>query len=298
MTFIKSKSFGLGLVAFVYISAIIMSYWLYLLIDFTTPVWELLIIDLSATLYVYLWSCIWRNASLYDPYWSVAPLLLGLFWLDQSYSSISQIPIKIWFIYGIIVLWGIRLTWNWMRWFTGLDYEDWRYRAFREKTGKWFFLVNLFAIQVFPTVIVFLGSLSMSYSLSTINSSNITIFDIVGFIVAFGAILIESMADRQLHVFVKGRTDRNQIMNKGLWGRSRHPNYLGEVSFWWGLYFFSLGADISSWWVLIGPIAITVLFLTYSIPAMDKYQLSKKEQYKIYMSHTPAFIPRIFRRNK
>lgn len=296
--FIKSKSFGLGLVSIIYITAILLSYWLYVWIDFVAPVWELLIIDIVATLYIYAWSCIWKNASLYDPYWSVAPILLGLFWLNQSFSSISLVPVKLWIIYGIVVLWGLRLTWNWTRWFTGMDYEDWRYRAFREKTGKWFFLINLFGIQVFPTIMVFLGSLSMSYSLTAVNSSSITIFDVIGTIIAVGAVLIEGISDLQLYRFVKNRTDTGQIMNHGLWNRSRHPNYFGEVTFWFGMYFFGLGASLSSWWVIIGPVTIAVLFLSYSIPAMDKYQLSKKEAYKEYIKQTPAFIPRIFKRNK
>ncbi|TFG21001.1 MAG: DUF1295 domain-containing protein [Promethearchaeota archaeon] len=298
MSLIKSKSFGLGLISIIYITAILLSYALYVWIDSIPPVWELLIIDIVATLYVYFWSCIWKNASLYDPYWSVAPPFLALFWLAQSFNSVSQVPLKLWIIFGVVALWSLRLTWNWTRWFTGLDYEDWRYRNFRKKSGKWFFIINLFGIQVFPTIMVFLGSLSMSYSLSTANSSLITVFDIIGFIIAVGAVFIEGIADAQLHRFVKNRTDKGQIMNQGLWSRSRHPNYFGEVTFWFGMYFFGLGTTYSSWWVIIGPIAIAILFLTYSIPVMDKYQLSKKEAYKEYMAKTPAFIPRIVKRKK
>ncbi len=298
MSLIKSKSFGIGLVSTIYITDLLLSYGLYVWIKSIPPIWELLIIDIVATLYIYLWSCIWKNASLYDPYWSIAPLLLGLFWLDQSFSSISMVPLKIWIIYGIVALWGIRLTWNWLRSYSGLTYEDFRYRGFREKTGKWFFLVNLFGIQVFPTILVFLGSLSMMYSLSSLNSPNITVFDIIGFVIAGGAILIESISDRQLLKFAKNRTDRNQIMDQGLWSRSRHPNYFGEVTFWCGIFFFSLGATVTSWWVIIGPIGMVILFLTYSIPTMDKHQLTRKEAYKEYMEKTPAFIPRIFRQSK
>ncbi|MHA1111055.1 MAG: DUF1295 domain-containing protein [Promethearchaeota archaeon] len=296
--FVKSRSFGYGLVSIVYITALILSYWLYFWIDTLAPVWELLIIDIAATLWIYLWSCVFRNASLYDPYWSIAPLFLGLFWLDQSFSYIGDVPVKLWIIYGIVALWAIRLTYNWSAYYRGLTYEDFRYRFFREKTGKWFFLVNLFGIQVMPTILVFFGSLSMSYSLTSLNSAQFTIFDIIGLIIAGGAIAIETISDYQMHKFVKKRTDRNQIMDQGLWSRSRHPNYFGEVAFWWGLFCFALGADYSSWWTIAGPIGMVVLFLTYSIPAMDKHQLTRKEAYKKYMEKTPAFIPRIFQRNK
>jgi len=296
--FLKSRSFGYGLVSVVYITALIISYWLYFWIDGISPIWELLIIDIAATLWIYLWSCVFRNASLYDPYWSIAPLFLGLFWLDQSYQYIGDVPLKLWIIYGIIALWAIRLTYNFTAYYQGLTYEDFRYKFFRGKTGKWFWIVNLFGIQVMPTVLVFLGSLSMSYSLTSLNSPKITVFDIIGFVVAGGAIALEAVADNQMHKFVKKRTDRNQIMDQGLWSRSRHPNYFGEVAFWWGLFFFALGADLTSWWTIVGPIGMVVLFLTYSIPAMDKHQLTRKEAYKEYMEKTPAFIPRLFKRKK
>ncbi len=297
---LKSKWFGLSLVAFVYITALLLSYGIYLWIPISNPIWKLLVMDLAATIYVYIWSCIWRNASLYDPYWSAIPPFLGLFWLDHYFSSIgwNQIPVKLWIIYSLVVLWGIRLTWNWTRWFTGLDYEDWRYRNFRKNSGKWFPLVNLFAIQVFPTIMVFMGSLSLSFSLSFSNPSRIVIFYIIFFVITFVAILIETDADLQLHKFVKKRTEPGQIMNNGLWSHSRHPNYFGEVFTWWGLFFFALVADLSSWWVIVGHLAITVLFLGYSVPALDKYQISKKEAYIEYKKNTPGFFPRIIKRNK
>ena len=149
-----------------------------------------------------------------------------------------------------------------------------------------------------PTVLVFMGSLSMSYSLTSLNSANITVFDIIGFVVAGGAIAIEAISDYQMHRFVKTRTDRNQIMDIGLWSRSRHPNYFGEVAFWWGIFCFALGADLASWWTIIGPIGMVVLFLTYSVPTMDKHQLSRKDAYKEYMEKTPAFVPRLLNKKK
>ncbi|GAJ06174.1 unnamed protein product, partial [marine sediment metagenome] len=62
-------------------------------------------------------------------------------------------------------------------------------------------------------------------------------------------------------------------MSTGLWAYSRHPNYLGEVMFWWGLFLFALAADLSHWWVFVGPLAMTVLFIFVSIPMMDKRNL-------------------------
>jgi steroid 5-alpha reductase family enzyme len=80
-------------------------------------------------------------------------------------------------------------------------------------------------------------------------------------------------------------------MNKGLWRYSRHPNYFGEVSFWWGLYFFGLAANASYWWTIAGPIAITLLFLFISIPMMDKRSKERRPEYAEHMKKISALVP-------
>jgi steroid 5-alpha reductase family enzyme len=80
-------------------------------------------------------------------------------------------------------------------------------------------------------------------------------------------------------------------MDKGLWKYYRHPNYLGEVTFWWGLYLFALAAKPSYWWMVVGPIAITLLFVFVSIPMMDKRNLERRPGYAEHMKQVSAIIP-------
>ena len=80
-------------------------------------------------------------------------------------------------------------------------------------------------------------------------------------------------------------------MSSGLWAYSRHPNYFGEVAFWWGLYLFALAADPGYWWTIVGPCAVTALFLTASIPLMDKRSLDRRPGYAARMESTSALIP-------
>jgi steroid 5-alpha reductase family enzyme len=80
-------------------------------------------------------------------------------------------------------------------------------------------------------------------------------------------------------------------MAEGLWAYSRHPNYFGEVTFWWGLFFFALAADTDYWWTIIGPAAITVLFTFISIPMMDKRNLARRPGYEERIKNIPALIP-------
>jgi steroid 5-alpha reductase family enzyme len=103
--------------------------------------------------------------------------------------------------------------------------------------------------------------------------------------------LLETISDEQLRSFTKSNPPSGSIMSTGLWAFSRHPNYLGEVSFWWGLFFFGLAAKTSYWWTIVGPIAITLLFVFISIPMMEKRQLARRPGYAVHQQKVSPLIP-------
>jgi steroid 5-alpha reductase family enzyme len=117
------------------------------------------------------------------------------------------------------------------------------------------------------------------------------VLDWIAIVVTAGAIILEATADEQLRKFVKANPKPGKIMSTGLWAYSRHPNYLGEIMLWWGLFLFALSADLSYWWVVVGPVAMTLLFIFASIPMMDKRNLERKPGYEEHMRKVPALFP-------
>ena len=108
--------------------------------------------------------------------------------------------------------------------------------------------------------------------------------------VTAGAILIETTADEQLRRFAATKQP-GDIINEGLWARSRHPNYFGEMSFWWGLFLFGFSASSAYWWTIIGPISMTVMFHLASIPMLDQRSLERRPGYEEHMRRVNAVIP-------
>ena len=113
--------------------------------------------------------------------------------------------------------------------------------------------------------------------------------------VTVGSILIESRADDQLRAFRLSRPPEGTILDQGLWALCRHPNYAGEIGFWWGLFLFAVAADGASWPAVIGPAAVTALFLTVSIPIADRRSRARRPGYEQHMRRVPALIPRLRR---
>jgi steroid 5-alpha reductase family enzyme len=140
-----------------------------------------------------------------------------------------------------------------------------------------------------PTILVFLGSLSLFPSLA-INNRPLNLIDILACAITLCAIIIETVSDQQLRKFIRKRKNKDEIINIGLWRYSRHPNYFGEILFWWGLYFFALAVDLTFWWIIIGPISIVFLFLVISIPLIEK-KISSKPGYKSYQEEVSKLLP-------
>jgi steroid 5-alpha reductase family enzyme len=245
--------------------------------------------DIAATVVVFAASTLARNASLYDPYWSVAPPVIAVAWLTQVGGGA---PARQALVVALILLWGVRLTANWASTWRGLDHEDWRYRQLREQTrGRvpWW-VVNLGGIQLMPTLMVFVGMLP-GWPALTAGGRPLGVLDVLAATVTLAAIGLEATADLQLHRFAADPTNQARIIDRGVWRYSRHPNYLGEISFWWGMWFFGLAAAPGWWWTVVGPLAMVVLFVAVSVPLMDNRSLERRPGYAEHMHRVPALLP-------
>lgn len=245
--------------------------------------------DLAATIVIFIFSIITNNSSMYDPYWSVAPIPIALFWLTRPTSDGLANPRHV-LIFLLLCVWAIRLTANWAIQWRGLSNEDWRYRDIHKLIGFFYWPVNFLGIHLMPTILVFLGSLALWPTLSD-HITKLTWLDVIAALVAAGAVLIEGAADVQMRRFRRQPGSAEQVIPPGIWSTSRHPNYFGEVLFWWGLYLFVPLAYAIFWWTIIGPIAILLLFLGVSIPIMERHLRAGHPTYAEYQRRVSVFFP-------
>ena len=106
-----------------YLVALVITVLVLLLLNTFHPIVALFIADVSATLVIYFIGMLYKNASFYDAYWSVFPLLIIGYWLTYNESfrinNLRQIIIII-----LVTAWSLRLTYNWVRQWRGLKHED------------------------------------------------------------------------------------------------------------------------------------------------------------------------------
>ena len=223
--------------------------------------------DAVATLVVFGFSVRHDNSSLYDPYWSVAPLPILAWWLAATPPGAP--PLRVALVLALTTAWGLRLTANCLVRWRSLADEDFRYVEIRRRSGRLYWPASLLTIHLFPTTWVFLGLLPLWAALSG-PARPPGWLDAAAALVTGGAVAVEALADLELRRFLSARLDPAAVLDTGLWAAFRHPNYVGEVLFWWGLWLFGLAAEPGWWWTVIGPLAITALFTFVSAPWMDR----------------------------
>lgn len=263
----------------VYIIATVVGIFVYSKLDMQWWI-KLLVADVSGTILVFIFSLIFKNSSVYDPYWSVQPLVITLAFLLESKINITSILLT-----SVIYIWGLRLTLNFCYTFKNLYYEDWRYKMLSEKTKKFYPIVNFLGIHMFPTFVVYLCVLPAVDVVK--NNYEFNYLLILFIIVSLLAIIIQGVSDYQMHAYRKNRN--TPFIRNGFWKYSRHPNYLGEILMWWGVGFY--GAFLSNNYIyLLGAIVNSLMFIFISIPLADGRQ-SRKDGFAEYKKATRMLLP-------
>ena len=203
----QSRKAGFIIIFFTYLLAIAIGVAVYRSLGAMPLLWRLFWADIVATVFVFLAGSIWKNASVYDPYWSVAPLVIltGVMF-DQSYYSSGYLLVLL-----LVWLWGVRLTWNWTITFVNLNRQDWRYDYFKETFPRLYPVINLTGIHLFPTCVVFTVLIPAIVFGPQTSTNSLTL---AAAAVCLAAILLQLVSDRQMQQFRRENTDPNRIIDR------------------------------------------------------------------------------------
>ncbi len=244
---------------------------------------------LGIALWVYMTA--WYVVSLFkkrndvaDIAWGIGFVLLAwLSWFLNIDSDSRGLLLAI-----LITVWGVRLAVHIFRRNRGKA-EDYRYQIWRQEWGKWFYLRSYGQVYVLQGLLLFLIILPVLL----VNNSRdgfLGYLDVLGVLVWLVGFFFESVGDKQLSDFIRNPDNKGKLMQSGLWKYTRHPNYFGEVTQWWGVWLIAIGAPIP-WFGIIGPLTITYLILKVSgIPMLEK-KMQENPSFVEYARRTNKFFP-------
>ncbi len=188
----------------------------------------------------------------------------------------------------LISIWGLRLFYHIIRRNLGKP-EDFRYAKWRKEWGKWHIPRAFLQVYILQGFFLYLIALPIIL-LNRGEVASISLLGIIGLVVWIIGFFFESVGDHQLKKYKENPENKGKIMRYGLWKYTRHPNYFGEATMWWGLALIALGGGVSLM-VLISPLLITYLVRFVSgVPMLEK-SFKDRPGFKEYQEATNAFIP-------
>ena len=227
-----------------------------------------------------------RDASLVDRLWSLMIAAPTLVYASQtSWTSPRAVALQV-----LVLAWALRLAAyiTWRNWGHG---EDRRYQAIRARNEPHFALKSLVIVFALQMVLAWIVSAPTLAALAGDRAFNA--LDVAGILAALAGFLFEAIGDAQMAAFKRDPTHRGQVMDRGLWRYTRHPNYFGEACFWWGIWLIALAAGgLPATWTVVSPLLMTVLLLKVSGVAMLEKDIGERRPaYRDYIARTNAFIP-------
>jgi len=241
----------------------------------------LVVIYMSA---VFVASLIFTRNDIADVAWGLGFILVTLASLLYNGTFGPRQAI----IVVLVTLWGLRLATHIFLRNRGKS-EDFRYKKWRQDWGKQWVVksyLQVFLLQGFLLTLIAMPIIT----LTAIQGPSLRITDLLGVAVWLVGFFFETVGDWQLFLFKKNPNNKGKIMTAGLWQYTRHPNYFGEVTMWWGIFILALS---SPWGMLsiIGPLTISYLILKVSgIPILEK-KYEGVTAFQEYKRTTSAFIP-------
>ena len=247
----------------------------------------------NAVLVLGLMAALWlvslsrRDASIVDPWWSIAFLVV----LAHTVASTGLTPAKT-LLLAMVAIWAVRLWLHLLLRSRGKP-EDPRYAAFRQRYGPdRYWWISFFQVFVLQGALVILISAPLQIAGAAGAPDPITPLDRAGLVVFTIGLAFEVVADSQLQAFRRDPKSRGRVLDHGLWRYSRHPNYFGEAVLWWGFWLCALDQPLGSP-SIFAPLLMTFLLVKVSGVAMlDAHLAATKPGYAEYVRRTSAFLPR------
>lgn len=225
-----------------------------------------------------------KDNSIVDVAWGIGFILVALltFFLSGGFPW-RQIVVT-----GLVCIWGTRLSFYIYRRNKGRG-EDFRYARWRKNWGRLFVLRSYFQIFMLQGILL----LIIAFPVMLVNGSEakaFSLWDAAGIGLWLTGFFFEALGDYQLSRFKKDPQNKGKLMTQGLWRLTRHPNYFGEATLWWGIFLIALSAE-NGWTAVISPVFITFLLLRVSGVTMLEKKYAGNRAYEEYARKTSSFFP-------
>lgn len=226
-----------------------------------------------------------RDVSIIDCCWGAAFVIVA--WVGLALNQ--PVSVRMLLLACLTTLWGMRLSLYLLRRKFG-HAEDRRYRTMRDYHGPRFWWVSLFTVFLLQAGLVWFVALPLQRAAVIASRAPLGGWDVCGVALWLIGFVFEAGGDWQLARFQANPANIGQVLDRGFWRYTRHPNYFGDFCIWWGLY--AIAAAGGAGGTILSPVVMTVLLLKVSgVALLEKSIGERRPEYTEYMRRTNAFFP-------
>jgi steroid 5-alpha reductase family enzyme len=224
-----------------------------------------------------------NDVSIVDSLWSLMFLLSAIVYASASDAHGPRETL----VLVLTAIWALRLS-AYITWRNHGQPEDYRYQEIRRNNEPGFRYKSFYIVFGLQAALAWVISMPLAASIS--GQAPIGALDYAGMVLWMLGMFFESVGDFQLARFKSDPENRGKVLDSGLWRYTRHPNYFGNFTLWWG--FFLVAAAAGGWWTAISPLLMSFLLLKVSgVALLEKDIGTRRTGYGDYVRRTNAFFP-------
>jgi steroid 5-alpha reductase family enzyme len=224
-----------------------------------------------------------NDLSIADSLWPISFMLMSIVYV-LCVPGLGDRGLLVLFLVGV---WGSRLASFLLRRDLSRP-EDRRYREMRARFGPEFQYHSLYLVFGTQSIVAWIMALPLFLAISI--PSPLGAPDYAAVALWLTGLFFEAIGDEQLAEFKRNPSNRDRVLDQGLWRFSRHPNYFGELCIWWAFWLFAFAAG--AWWSIVAPLLATYLLIRLSgIPLAEHGIEERRPGYREYARRTSPLIP-------
>ena len=228
-----------------------------------------------------------------EKYYDIVGSLTYIITISIAYFSVENKTMIDSIIYFYVMVWASRLGIYLFRRVRN-DGKDIRF----EKAKRHFFWFLQYWMG--QALWVSLTACAAIIAILSPEDNTLPVFAMIGMALWLSGFAIESISDYQKRVFRKENNPSESFIHTGLWARSRHPNYFGEITLWTGIAVIALNTLTGIEYItLISPVFVYILLTRMSginlLERIADERYGHLEEYQRYKSTTPVLIPNLFK---
>lgn len=170
---------------------------------------------------------------------------------------------------------------------------DQRYLDFKTKFSPGYWWKSFFIVMEPQAIVIAVIGIPAVWGISgnRVATAPLGPLSFLGMLVFGIGYYFETVGDGQLQAFKADKNNKDRYLRTGVWTHTRHPNYFGNTTMWWGIWIVAVAGNPAIWWTVVAPVINTIMLTGVLGKAFQDKHMGVRPEYQKVMAETRGFLP-------